>query len=673
MVKYIVIALMAFSASGVTADIIVPSPVMQQAPLADVTAMMQDAEGYVWYASAEGGIWRDDAYRLEIFRNDRTNPMLLGHSNGVLCLCEAGNGDICFGTRENLYLLRKGDYSIRQLDRNMPKGKVKIVKRTKSGGIMAVSGDSVYTYDKRYKRIGVRHSSLTDSQIEKIRETTYRSFIDHRGRKWEIINSIPYIHFASGSLVSVSDNLVVSARQSKSVTANGITYVGDEDGIAIGNRYVGGLSNIRQMVAAPQGGVYFISAHAALAHCDEHGRVTVLVRGGTSKILCISPDGNIWIGGWQGQIWRYKKRTHSLKLDAAASTTHCDPVEGLLADKNGIIWVMSDKNVKAYSPRHHCYREISVGSPVINMRKFTAIRSDSLWIYVQGDQGTVRLPLSSAHDNGHLQLTAVDIDNVRTYPPAGCNVVEIPSDVTCATLSFSTFEHLFARDITFSYRINKGKWVRLPDGVNTIQLTALSKGTYHIDIRATHMGDWALSMLTVTVHRLPAWWETWWAYFIYISAAVTGVIVIYRWIEKYRESQERIKELQNRIDSLLRQQDSRVEDVPVSIADNDSDKEFLEKVIGFVTQNLSNSDLSVDDLSKEVGISRSGLYRRFSDVTGQKPTEFIRSIRLKHAAEMLHSTDKSVSEIAYMCGFSSPSYFNRRFKEMFGMAPSEYR
>lgn len=154
---------------------------------------------------------------------------------------------------------------------------------------------------------------------------------------------------------------------------------------------------------------------------------------------------------------------------------------------------------------------------------------------------------------------------------------------------------------------------------------------------------------------------------------MTGVIVIYRWIEKYRESQERIKELQNRIDSLLRQQDSRVEDVPVSIADNDSDKEFLEKVIGFVTQNLSNSDLSVDDLSKEVGISRSGLYRRFSDVTGQKPTEFIRSIRLKHAAEMLHSTDKSVSKIAYMCGFSSPSYFNRRFKEMFGMAPSEYR
>lgn len=123
--------------------------------------MLQDREGYIWYAMTEGGICRDNGYQVDIFRNAKTNTLRLGHSNGVLSICETANGDICLGTRENIYLLRKSDYSIIPLDSTIRKGKVRHIFNSKNGDIIAQTGSGWCRFDKQGRRI----QNVTEAQI----------------------------------------------------------------------------------------------------------------------------------------------------------------------------------------------------------------------------------------------------------------------------------------------------------------------------------------------------------------------------------------------------------------------------------------------------------------------------------------------------------------------------
>lgn len=146
-----------------------------------------------------------------------------------------------------------------------------------------------------------------------------------------------------------------------------------------------------------------------------------------------------------------------------------------------------------------------------------------------------------------------------------------------------------------------------------------------------------------------------------------------RMVQRYKAAKRKVAELQARLDGYLRMEDADIDKVAERITDNTADREFIRRAVAVVEANMSNSALDIDTLCVEMGMSRSSLYRKFADITGQKPTEFVRAIRLRRAAEMIKAGDRAISEIAYMCGFSSPSYFNRRFKEMFGVSPTEYR
>lgn len=87
---------------------------------------------------------------------------------------------------------------------------------------------------------------------------------------------------------------------------------------------------------------------------------------------------------------------------------------------------------------------------------------------------------------------------------------------------------------------------------------------------------------------------------------------------------------------------------------------------------MSNSDLSVEDLGAELGLGRVQLYRKTKSLTGYAPNELLRIARLKKAASLLASSEKTVAEITYEVGFSSPSYFTRCYKDYFGESPSEF-
>jgi signal transduction histidine kinase/ligand-binding sensor domain-containing protein/DNA-binding response OmpR family regulator len=140
-----------------------------------------------------------------------------------------------------------------------------------------------------------------------------------------------------------------------------------------------------------------------------------------------------------------------------------------------------------------------------------------------------------------------------------------------------------------------------------------------------------------------------------------------------------IAELYARIKNLigqrnqLRQRFSREAVFSVKdIAVTSMDEKFLNRAITVIEQQISNADFDVEDFIKIMAISRAHLYRKLHALTGQSVKQFIRTIRLKYAAQLLSKKTGNISEIAYEAGFNNPSYFSGCFRRQFGQTPTEF-
>lgn len=103
------------------------------------------------------------------------------------------------------------------------------------------------------------------------------------------------------------------------------------------------------------------------------------------------------------------------------------------------------------------------------------------------------------------------------------------------------------------------------------------------------------------------------------------------------------------------------------------DRKFINELTRIIEQNIGKEDLSVDELGQRAGMSRVHLYRKIKKLTDMSVSEFANSVKLRKSLELLKNSGKSIAEIAYESGFSSPSYFTRCFKDQFKMSPSEFR
>jgi len=137
--------------------------------------------------------------------------------------------------------------------------------------------------------------------------------------------------------------------------------------------------------------------------------------------------------------------------------------------------------------------------------------------------------------------------------------------------------------------------------------------------------------------------------------------------------------LASRIKNLLAQQkllqkrfQKQIEVNPSEVTVTPVDEKFLKQALEIVEKYIDNPDFSVEDFSREMCMSRKALYNKILSLTGKAPLEFIRSIRLKRAVQLLEKSGMSVSEIAYEVGFNNPKNFTKYFKEEFKVLPSQY-
>lgn len=136
--------------------------------------------------------------------------------------------------------------------------------------------------------------------------------------------------------------------------------------------------------------------------------------------------------------------------------------------------------------------------------------------------------------------------------------------------------------------------------------------------------------------------------------------------------------LLSRIDNLIESRkklnqtwSKGVEDDEIGNISNEIDKSFLKQLRKIIQENLADSDLSVEQIGDEIGLSRVQLYRKVKALTGYSPVEIVRKARLTRARHLLQTTERTVSEVAYAVGFSTPSYFSKCYKDEFGESPKK--
>lgn len=134
-----------------------------------------------------------------------------------------------------------------------------------------------------------------------------------------------------------------------------------------------------------------------------------------------------------------------------------------------------------------------------------------------------------------------------------------------------------------------------------------------------------------------------------------------------------------RIEKLIAQKNQRqsafskkLEVNPKEITITSIDEQLIEKALTYMEKNMDNPDYSVQQFSQDLGMDRTVLYKKMQSITGLAPSEFIRSIRLKRAAQLLIQGQYPVAEVAEKVGFNTQKYFSKYFKEAFGVSPSKY-
>lgn len=229
------------------------------------------------------------------------------------------------------------------------------------------------------------------------------------------------------------------------------------------------------------------------------------------------------------------------------------------------------------------------------------------------------------------------------------------------------------------------------DGILRASYTNLPPGKYVLKVTASANGqqwDDAVTELKITIHA--PWWKSITAYILYVLFFVIivslGIWIYIHITRKRMELHHKEEILLLRIRNLIEQCNLLEEEkesyyskknTEESISENDNnidtaDTEFLTRAMELVEKNLNEPSYSVEMLSRDLCMDRTGLYRKLITLLDKSPSLFIRNIRLQNAARLILEEKLSIAEIAEKVGFSSSSYLSKCFQEMYGCRPSEY-
>ena len=611
-----------------------------------VLFLMEDSEGCLWYATEGGGVCRDDGRQMDVFRSDADHVDLLG-SNNVACLGEAGQY-IIIGTFHGAYTLDKSDFSIRRLNEVDDK-RVDDIITLRRGDVLLTANMKVYRYD---------HSLKLKATYPVPGTYVARLFEDAEGRIWATQ--------WQGSLLRLEDGKLVEAKWELDAQAIDLA-----DGVN-GSLWVGTMG--RGVVCYhPDDGSIDLQSQAS--------------QGTVTDVVLSTVDNLLWVSTLTGlQAYEAGEQLKSFPLDniLPAGTNLSSR---LSLDRYGRLLVASREGVSVSIGRDNKWnvKEIMATASADSMRQIYQLstrpialafsKDSTLWFSTGKDIRRKRLSseieeivLPDTKDvsamtfsaDGRLWLGTI-FGQLYRYKDEQLSVDEYAAN------EYSDGIVAMSTDSAGRLVIIYDRYVRLYDMENHTlrQQSREADGVYCIELQETRPNArWSQPERDVIVERLPRWLMSWWMCGVYLLLIVgIGVLATHNFILRHQR------------DKFLEMMKVETTDVAEEPTEGLSQQQpevdpILQKAITFVEKNLDNEQYTVEELSQDMCMSRMTFYRKIQSLTGLKPTEFIRTIRLRHASELLRKGGLTITEVSYATGFSSVSYFSRCFRTMYGVPPT---
>lgn len=279
-------------------------------------------------------------------------------------------------------------------------------------------------------------------------------------------------------------------------------------------------------------------------------------------------------------------------------------------------------------------------------------------------------------------------DKLLPQAPPYTRTMELAYDQNSLAFDFAAMNYIRPYQTYFHYILSKDDRVTCCNEQSStsnllhLSFVNLSPGTYTLSVTAsTNPGLWRGKACTLTFEIHPPLWLTTTAICLYILIAllvIAGSVAFYLHVmrqrihrkshedillTRIRDLVERCSQLENTVSEEPEQQEQMTE----------QEIDFMNRATALVEQNLTNPAYSVGQLSRDLCMERTGLYKKLTQMLDKSPTIFIRNIRLERAALLIRHGSMSIGEIADAVGFCSSSYMSKCFQEKFGCKPSEYK
>ncbi len=600
-------------------------PRLEQLSSGQVMQVIQDSEGFLWYATEGGGLCRDDGRKVTVFRSSADHPKLLG-SNDVACVAEASGRYIIIGTFHGAYVLDKHDYSIRHLTEVDDK-RVDDIIVSRDGHWWLTANKKIFEYSAAGNLLHTYPGG--DKYIFRLHE-------DKKGRIWCAEWEGGLLRFSGGRLMpapwpvgavptSISDDSEDSDILLVGTFGRGVVKYHPDSGMAE-------LTEPRDSFCMSR------------VTRDLQGRQLVADGRGNCYVI-VEEDQQPWSGGHG--ITRFA-------ADSIRAARHLSERPTAIAERPNTGRCGADSELW-FSTGRDIRRVIGGSEEVIlsdtkDVSAMTFSGDGTLWL------ATIFGTLMSYADG---QLT----DNRYASNEYGDPVVALETDSLGRLLIVSD------------------GYVRIFDPAhNTLrQQNIEDSGVYRIELQETRPGErWSQPEEEIVV-RMPRW--VWWMLGT-LSAVLIVLLVIVLFLQRQRK--RFLAAMKALSPDVLPQESttgcgqSQKEDEEsgshtsaalLLLMGGQGETPWLREAIEAVEQHIDDDSYNVEQLASDMCMSRMTLYRKIQSATGQKPTQFVRTIRLRRAAALLSQGRMTVTEVSYATGFSSVSYFSRCFRTMFGVPP----
>lgn len=298
------------------------------------------------------------------------------------------------------------------------------------------------------------------------------------------------------------------------------------------------------------------------------------------------------------------------------------------------------------------------------------------------ERGKSLTPLFSSFQINDQEVRIGKEENILTQSIVFTRFIELSYTQNSFTVEFAAPHYANPTLTRYRYRLlgdKNEKWTPLSSkqGLGSISFHSLPPGHYRLEVEAASFNQsWCKepAVLEIMIHP-PFYWNPI-AFLVYIVLA-SGIAYSIFFMRRRERKLLKALALQEERNDKERKTETDIPQFKPTFDPKDLclaslDEKFMQRVLDALEKNMSNPDYGVEELSSQIGMVRVTLYRKLKSITGQTPVVFIRTLRLKRAAQYLKAGE-SITNVADLVGFSDAQYFRKCFKEMYGINPKTYQ